>query len=191
MEYASFHYLMHKIPEPQKAFYVSGPTPLTFNELYSPRESGILLSKKEVSYWRTRDRIEYCLYEDRFHKVLIITCCNIDKKETYRTIFVDLDGTVCTEEKTFERSLATPLPGARESLRKLKTEGHTIIIYSARSWSELRVTENWLKENDIPFDGIHLGKPVASLWIDDRAVSHTDWETTMSAVAQRTNKRGS
>ena len=91
MEYASFHYLMHKIPEPQKAFYVSGPTPLTFNELYSPRETRILLSKKEVSYWRTRDRIEYCLYEDRFHKVLIITCYNIDKKETYRTIFVDLE----------------------------------------------------------------------------------------------------
>ena len=90
MEYASFHYLMHKVPEQQKAFYVSGPAPLTFNELYSPRDR-ILVLKKEISYWRTRDRIEYCLYEDRFHKVLIITCYNIDKKETYRTIFVDLE----------------------------------------------------------------------------------------------------
>lgn len=91
MEYASFHYLMHKVPEHQKPFYVSGPQPLSFDELYSPRDKRSLVLKKEVSYWRTRDRIEYNIYEDRSHKVLIITCFNIEKKEAFRTIFVDLE----------------------------------------------------------------------------------------------------
>lgn len=91
MEYASFHYLMHKVPEHQKPFYVSGPQPLSFDELYSPRDKRLLVLKKEVSYWRTRDRIEYNIYEDRSHKVLIITCFNIEKKEAFRTIFVDLE----------------------------------------------------------------------------------------------------
>jgi FMN phosphatase YigB (HAD superfamily) len=90
MEYASFHYLMHKIPEQQKAYYVSGPSPLTYEELYSPRPRTLIV-KKEVSYWRTRDRIEYALYEDRTHNVLIITCYSIDSKEAFRTIFVNLE----------------------------------------------------------------------------------------------------
>ena len=37
-EYKSFHYLMHKVDDPVKAVYVTGPKPLTFDELYSPRE---------------------------------------------------------------------------------------------------------------------------------------------------------
>ena len=91
MEYASFHYLMHKVPDHQKPFYVTGPSPLSFDELYSPRDTRTMILKKEVSYWRTRDRIEYSFYEDRKHKVLIITCYNIDKKESFRTIFVNLE----------------------------------------------------------------------------------------------------
>ena len=70
---------------------MSGPSPLSFDELYSPRDKIILILKKEVSYWRTRDRIEYCFYEDRKHKVLIITCYDIEKKEALRTIFVNLE----------------------------------------------------------------------------------------------------
>jgi hypothetical protein len=103
---------------------------------------------------------------------------------------VDLDGTICTEEPTFERSLAKPIPGAREALTSLAAAGHTIIIYSSRSWSELRMTEAWLKENQMPYHGLHLGKPVADLFIDDRAVTFTDWSSARSAVSQRAAARG-
>jgi uncharacterized HAD superfamily protein len=95
------------------------------------------------------------------------------------TILVDMDGVICTEEKTFERALARPLPGAREGLQALRDQGHTIIIYSARSWSELRLTEAWLKEHGIPYDGIHLGKPVADRILDDRAVRFTGWDAAL------------
>jgi len=90
-------------------------------------------------------------------------------------LIVDLDGTICTEEKTYSRSLAKPLPGAKETLDILKAKGHTIIIYSARSWNEFEMTKQWLKENEIPNDQIILGKPVGDYWIDDRALRFTSW----------------
>jgi len=97
---------------------------------------------------------------------------------------IDLDGTICTEESTFERSLARPLPGAREALSALSAAGHTLVIYSARSWSELRVTEKWLRDNKIPYDGIHMGKPVADIFIDDRAISFKNWTDVTQQLAK-------
>jgi hypothetical protein len=103
---------------------------------------------------------------------------------------VDLDGTICTEEQTFERALAKPIPGAREALKALIEAGHTVIIYSSRSWSELRMTEAWLKSHDIPYSGLHLGKPVADLFIDDRAVTFTDWKATLHDLDRKLSSRG-
>ena len=91
-------------------------------------------------------------------------------------LIIDLDGTICTEEKIFNRGLATPLPGAKEALDKFKEEGHTIIIYSARGWNEYDMTIRWLKSNYIPYDQVVLGKPIGQYWIDDRAIRFTSWE---------------
>jgi uncharacterized HAD superfamily protein len=102
---------------------------------------------------------------------------------------IDLDGTICTEEKTFERALAKPIPGAREAMQALIDAGHTVVIYSARSWSELRMTENWLKEHDIPYHNLHLGKPVADYFIDDRAIGFRDWTTALKDIGTRAAAR--
>jgi hypothetical protein len=91
MEYASFHYLMHKVPDAVKPVYVTGPQPLAFDELYSPRSSKVLITKVEKSYWRTRERIEYAFWEDRPHKLVVITCRNIETNLSFRTIFVDAE----------------------------------------------------------------------------------------------------
>jgi len=98
------------------------------------------------------------------------------------TILVDMDGVICTEQRTFERCLATPIPGAREALESLVAAGHTIVIYSARSWSELKMTQQWLEAHHIPYDGIHLGKPVADCVIDDRAIRFSGWTQVMSQL---------
>src|SRR5688572_1557188 len=99
-----------------------------------------------------------------------------------KTIMVDLDGVICTEERVFDRPLAEPIAGAREALAKLKAEGHTIIVYTARGWAELRVTKKWLDDHGMAYDAIHMGKPVAHIWIDDRAVRFTSWEQTLRDV---------
>jgi hypothetical protein len=103
---------------------------------------------------------------------------------------VDLDGTICTEEPTFERSLAKPLPGAREALTALVEAGHTVVIYSSRSWSELKMTETWLREHGIPFSGLHLGKPVADLFVDDRAVAFSGWSSAVPELNRRIAAKG-
>ena len=101
-----------------------------------------------------------------------------------KTILVDLDGVICTEERAFERPLAEPLEGALEAVRKLRAAGHTVIIYTARGWPEYRTTMRWLDDHGFVCDGLHMGKPVADLWIDDRAVRFKDWNDTLEQVEQ-------
>lgn len=97
-------------------------------------------------------------------------------------IIVDLDGTICTEEKTYSRALAKPLPGAVEKVNQLYEQGHTIIIYSARSWMEYEMTVDWLEKNGIKFSQLILGKPIGDVWIDDRAIRFTGWEAAMQDI---------
>ncbi len=97
-------------------------------------------------------------------------------------IIIDIDGTICTEERQFSRSLAIPIPGAVESIKHLKSLGHTIIIYSSRTWAEYDMTFDWLKKHDIVFDQLILGKPQGDFWIDDRAIEFTDWQKTLSKI---------
>lgn len=99
-----------------------------------------------------------------------------------KTIMVDLDGVLCTEEMFHDRPLAEPLPGARQALQKLRASGHIVVIYTARSWGECRVTRRWLDEHGFEYDGLHMGKPVADVWIDDRALRFTNWEDTLGQL---------
>lgn len=91
-------------------------------------------------------------------------------------IVFDLDGTICTEEKMFSRSLARPIRKAIKVVNALFKEGHTIIIYSARSWTEYEMTHCWLKNHKVKFHQLVMGKPQGDLWIDDRAIQPDDWE---------------
>ncbi len=99
-----------------------------------------------------------------------------------KTIMIDLDGVISTEERTFERALAKPLPGAREALQRLRAAGHTIIIYTGRGWPEYRMTRQWLDDHGMVYDAIHMGKPIADVWIDDRALRFVDWPQTLSQL---------
>jgi len=97
-------------------------------------------------------------------------------------LIIDLDGTICSEEKQFSRALASVNAGAREALQRLKGLGHTIIIYSARTWAEYEVTEAWLRSNGIPYDQLILGKPQGDYWIDDRALTYGDWDSILAKL---------
>ena len=64
-------------------------------------------------------------------------------------IIIDLDGTICNEMRQFSRCLAEPWPNAVETVNKLYDAGHTIIIYSARTWVEYEMTVDWLKRHGV------------------------------------------
>jgi len=97
-------------------------------------------------------------------------------------LIIDLDGTICTEEKTYSRSMAKPLPDAIASVNRLYDEGHTIIIYSARSWPEYEMTQNWLQHYEVKFHQLILGKPIGDAWIDDRAIAFKTWPETLTML---------
>jgi len=96
-----------------------------------------------------------------------------------------LDGTICSEEKTFSRSLAKPIEGALESINKLYDQGHTIIIYTARSWQEYEMTDHWLKFNKFKYNQLIMGKPIGDFWIDDRAIKFSNWHDTLNQIVKK------
>ncbi len=95
-----------------------------------------------------------------------------------------MDGTICTEEKTYSRCLAQPKEGAVEAINILYDEGNTIIIYSARTWMEYEMTVAWLEQYKIKYHQLIMGKPIGDYWIDDRAISFDNWSTVVKKIKQ-------
>lgn len=100
-------------------------------------------------------------------------------------IVIDLDGTICSEEKTYSRSMAKPLEDAVESINDLYDKGNTIIIYSARSWQEYEMTEHWLETHNIRHNQLVMGKPIGDLWIDDRAIAFDKWSNVNKKISEK------
>ena len=102
-------------------------------------------------------------------------------------IAIDLDGTICEEKPTFEKSLAEPMflkppinlknlcgynfvtSNSVHFVNTLYKLGHTIIIFTARSWSELPMTLEWLKKHKVQYHTVVCGKPVYDVIVDDRS----------------------
>jgi carbamoyl-phosphate synthase large subunit len=94
-----------------------------------------------------------------------------------KVLAIDIDGTICTELRAFDRPLAQPLPGAIDALRLLKANGNTIILWTGRGWEQYAVTKDWLDRHGCVYDQILMGKPVVNHFIDDRAVKFMSWDT--------------
>jgi hypothetical protein len=101
-----------------------------------------------------------------------------------RTVAVDLDGVLASYDgwKGLEK-IGEPIEGAREFMEAL-CEKYFVLIHTARIANENVKTEDhiqrvknmvigWLVENGIPYGDVYTGrgKPLASAFIDDRAVS--------------------
>lgn len=104
-------------------------------------------------------------------------------------IVIDLDGTICPIKKANETYDTLPvMPGAQERLRELKSNGHYIIIQTARNMATQesnlgrvmknvgKITLDWLERNDIEYDEIYFGKPNGHIYIDDRALRFAGWD---------------
>lgn len=102
---------------------------------------------------------------------------------------IDLDGTICHIKNSDQHYKdVEPLPGAVDYLNKLKSEGHYIIINTARNMltyqdsigkiiaNQAPIVIDWLKKYNIPYDELLFGKPFADYYIDDKAVEFKNWE---------------
>lgn len=114
-------------------------------------------------------------------------------------IAIDIDDTInhCKEAgDTYGHE--TIQPRALDVIRKWKSQGHYIILNTARNMKtcegnmgkilarEGLTLLQWLKDNNVPYDEIWWTKPHADLFIDDKAIRHQvdQWDETERQVEQ-------
>ena len=108
-------------------------------------------------------------------------------------IVIDLDGTICPiRESNQSYADLIPLENAVERINELKSDGHYIIISTARNMATCesnvgkvlknvgKITLDWLEKYNIPYDEIFFGKQNADVYIDDRALRFESWTTINS-----------
>jgi capsule biosynthesis phosphatase len=113
---------------------------------------------------------------------IIIERENIPKKKL--RICFDLDNTLVTYPVVpGNYETVKPIMKTIQQLNKLKNEGHEIIIYTARRMQThgcnigkvikdiALITINTLEKFSIPYDELIFGKPIADIYIDDRAIN--------------------
>jgi rfaE bifunctional protein nucleotidyltransferase chain/domain len=85
----------------------------------------------------------------------------------------DIDGTICTISKKYTE--AKPIKHIIDKVNDLYDKGHTIKIFTARGqatgWNYKELTEKQLKEWNVKYHQLIMGKPSADLYIDDKTVT--------------------
>jgi hypothetical protein len=91
-------------------------------------------------------------------------------------IYCDIDGTICTQEKDYNKAL--PIYKNIAKINKLYNEGHTIVYWTARGkktsidWSELTIKQ--LNDWNCLYHKISFDKPAYDVLYDDKAFKIED-----------------
>lgn len=92
-----------------------------------------------------------------------------------KTVVCDLDGVLCSEERTFEHSVAIPYQDQIDAINRLfDTKRVVVIIHTARGWGEFTMTQRQLVSWGVKYHTLICGKPIADIVIDDRSVTTVD-----------------
>ena len=118
--------------------------------------------------------------------------------EMYTTVVVDIDGVVanfqdCSNDCNYndypsnahalQRDQCPVMEKARKALKALKLAGLRVILWTGRIEEERGVTKRWLKDNDLPYDSLWMGKPRGVIYIDDFGYRFQNWDDTMEFIA--------
>jgi uncharacterized HAD superfamily protein len=102
------------------------------------------------------------------------------------TIVVDIDGVVCIDtRKHTDYEVREPLLKGIQMVQKLKRDGHTVILHTARWLEDYPVTYEWLIRHEVPFDKLVMGKPLGDVYIDDKALR---WPCAPGYIWEALNK---
>lgn len=110
-----------------------------------------------------------------------------------KTICVDFDGVIADYSNGYQGAdvFGDPLPGAADSLEALRAAGWKVIIHTTRK--ETHGLRSYLQRHGIPYDeinqnsdqppGSNPGKPIADIYLDDRAVRFESWPQALGVIA--------
>ena len=119
-----------------------------------------------------------------------------------KVLAVDFDGVIHDYSKGWHDGSIydDPVPGTRDALRRFKDAGWRILIHTVRAhdrrvWDRVRgciilekaqLTElgAWLKKHKIPYHEVWIepGKPIADVYLDDRARHFTTWARAINEL---------
>lgn len=91
----------------------------------------------------------------------------------------DIDDTICRTPGT-NYELSIPIGDRIKKVNSLFALGHTIKLFTARGsktgidWRPL--TEKQLSDWGVRYHELHMGKPFADFYIDDKAVKDNDFD---------------
>ena len=114
------------------------------------------------------------------------------------TIAVDFDGTLCEYSFPDIGKQNNNQKRLMERLIRMKKDGHKLILYTCRGDNEkyksLTEAIEWCTERGLQFDSINSNvpgfikksgpspKPVADVYIDDKAYNIKNWEAALEEV---------
>jgi len=110
---------------------------------------------------------------------------------------VDFDGVIhkCSKGYYDGTIYDDPVPGAREALERLSDQ-YTIIVYTCKAKPDRGLVNGktgtqliweWLEKHDLSkyVSKVTSEKPRARAYIDDKAISFTDWESTIDVMREQ------
>lgn len=105
------------------------------------------------------------------------------KVDSSRVIALDFDGVIHNPSGKFG-VMGEPLPHSKAAIDALVDDGWRIIIFTLRAKNRQHVAD-WLEFHDIPYHDITDVKPDAAFYVDDKAIRHIDWATTIAEIKTR------
>ncbi len=112
-----------------------------------------------------------------------------------KIFLIDVDGTLCEDIKNEEGSRrmarAKPFPDSIKAVNRLYKGGNYICIFTSRTDSHRRVTENWLKRHRVRYHAMLLNKPrklgkyTSYHWIDDVHVQATTFRGSFTDFVKK------
>jgi hypothetical protein len=82
----------------------------------------------------------------------------------------DIDGIITIERNGHDYAFRTVNEITKNTIQYFYKAGMLITIYTSRMDVDWLVTQEWLKEQDIPFHRVVMGKPKADAYVDDMTV---------------------
>jgi len=102
-------------------------------------------------------------------------------KKLYKnsTICFDLDGTICSVEKIYNKAYAEPNKEIIKTINELYNSGNNIIIFTGRNSLEWRTTTDWLKKYNVKYHQLIMNKPYYDVYIGDKAYNVDEYEQSI------------